>query len=43
MAALAPLSEPAPALQPRDPALPSVPAEKRDGAAAQSAADRAGA
>jgi two-component system cell cycle sensor histidine kinase PleC len=42
MAALAPLSEPAPALQPRDPALSPVPAEKRDGAATQSPADKAG-
>lgn len=43
MAALAPLSEPAPKLQPKEPALPTVPAEKRDGASAQAAADKAGA
>lgn len=32
MAALAPLSEPAPALQPKEPPLPIVPFDKRDGA-----------
>lgn len=43
MAALAPLSEPSPALQPREPTLPAASAEKRDGAPAQAATDRAGA
>jgi two-component system cell cycle sensor histidine kinase PleC len=35
MAALAPLAEPAPALQPKDVGLPIGPAEKRDGSSAQ--------
>jgi two-component system cell cycle sensor histidine kinase PleC len=43
MAALAPLSEPAPALQPKDPGAPALPSEKRDSAAAQPAAGRTGA
>jgi two-component system cell cycle sensor histidine kinase PleC len=43
MAALAPLSEPAPALQPKEPVPPSAPIEKRDGGGAQPTAGRTGA
>jgi two-component system cell cycle sensor histidine kinase PleC len=38
MAALAPLSEPSPALQPKEPPLPIVPFDRRDGAAQPAAA-----
>jgi two-component system cell cycle sensor histidine kinase PleC len=43
MAALAPLAEPAPALQPKDQVLPILPAEKGDGASAQPGAASSGA